>query len=420
MTHPTFGSEPADAAEGSSSFQGRRIHRPSAMLAAVALAVFEGADLASMGPTLTRITNDLGLDHGQAGLSASASLIGLIFGSVVGGRLADRIGRYAVLVVSALLLGIFSWGTAYAQSFESLGVIRFLAGLGMGGVLPIIIAIGRDSASPSFRSTAMGIIISSGSVGAIGIGFISLLPDWRYVFYVGGLGPLIVLPLLFLFRRSIDASGTVADVPAEPAWQCLFARDRIYGTWLIWGVNFCTVLASYIMINWLPSLLVLQGMGEPQSRLAAIIYGMGSIVGNFASGRINDRGRPQTAYVIGFAGAALSAVALASGNQSILFPAIFLSAICIIGSQLVTMTLTSTFYPDQSRGTGLGAMVAAGRVGSVTGPIVAGGLLVYHFEANAIFLFLVPILAIALALGLILVRHVCAGTHVVRESKSPK
>jgi len=381
---------------------GQRVLDRAGLLAAVGLGYFEGADLASMGPTLSRISKALSLDAGQAGLCASASLVGLVLGAAVGGRLADRSGRTPMLVIASVLLGVFSLATTLAWDFGSLAVLRFLAGLGMGGLLPVILAMGGDAARPSFRATAIGMVIASGALGGVTVGLISLLPDWRLVFVFGGLGPLVVLPLLFWLRPVTPTPGAALEAAGPSVLATLFGDGRTRGTLIIWAVSFCTVLASYIMINWLPSLLTLQGIDERASRAASIVYGLGSIVGNLGSGQVTDRGRPRLAYLIGFVGAAVCVIGLARLGPGSAFVLIFLTAICIIGAQLVTYSLAATHYPDAGRVTGLGATVSAGRCGSVVGPVLAGELLHRGYAADAVFLSLAPVFLLALALGLVL------------------
>jgi len=381
---------------------GRRVVDRAGLLVALGLGYFEGADLASMGPTLSRISKALSLDPGQAGLCASASLVGLVLGAAVGGRLADRLGRTPMLVIASVLLGVFSLATTFAWDFGSLAVLRFLAGLGMGGLLPVILAMGGDAAQPSFRATAIGMVIASGSLGGVTVGLISLLPDWRLVFVFGGLGPLVVLPLLFWLRPATRTPGSALEAAGPSLLATLFGEGRARGTLIIWAVSFCTVLASYIMINWLPSLLTLQGVDERTSRAASIVYGLGSIVGNLSSGQVTDRGRPRLAYLIGFVGAALCVTGLARLGPASAFVLIFFTAICIIGAQLVTYSLASTHYPDDGRVTGLGGTVSAGRCGSVVGPVLAGELLHRGFAADAVFLSLAPVFLLALVMGLVL------------------
>src|SRR5438445_7198197 len=104
------------------------LRHPALLGLACLLGLFEGADLAAMGPTLSRLSRLLHLDPAQAGLCASASLFGLVIGSTVGGRLADLYGRRVILLVSSLLLGVFSVATALSWDFHSLLTIRLLAG----------------------------------------------------------------------------------------------------------------------------------------------------------------------------------------------------------------------------------------------------------------------------------------------------
>ena len=368
---------------------------------ALLLGVFDGADLVGMGVTLVRISRLLRLDPSQAGLCASASLFGLVIGAAVCGRLADSYGRRAVLATATVFLGVFSLATPYAWSFQSLFTVRFLAGLGIGGVLPIVVAMAADAAAPDFRSRATGILMASGPVGGLIVGIIGLYDDWRWVFFFGGAGPLVLLPALYWINpaRQLQAAG--ADTSRESTTAVLFGAGRTMGTLMIWAITFVTVLASYLLNNWLPALLVHQGMAEESSRVAALVFSVGCIVGNLGTGVLMDSAGPRFAYLGGYigAGACAAALALLSGSP-FTFAIIFATSVFLYGAQLVTIALTASFYPDTARTTGLGAMVAVGRLGSIVGPIAAGELLRGGFSADQIFLGLTPVFGLALVFAL--------------------
>jgi MFS transporter, AAHS family, 3-hydroxyphenylpropionic acid transporter len=377
---------------------------PGLLFLAILIGLFEGADLGSMGLTLSRLSRLLHLTPAQAGFCASASLIGLVLGATAGGRLADLHGRRRIVVISVILMGAFSVATTISWNFESLLIIRFLSGLGMGGLFPILIAMAKDSAAAGFRATAISILLASGPAGAIIVGFISLAQDWRWVFYFGGVGPLLALPAIFILvkagrTRTSDAAELTLNISTK---QVLFGDGRAKGTLLIWLISFCTILASYVMLNWLPSLLILQGFSQQQSHVAAIVYSFGGIFGNVAVGLLMDRGFARSAYMITYIGVAaciagLSAVAV----LPVMYPLAFGASFFLLGAQLVTFALTSRFYPAAARTTGIGAMVSAGRLGSVVGPLLAGALLSLGLSATTVFLSLIPGFAIALVLALV-------------------
>lgn len=371
---------------------------------ALAIGAIDGADIGSMGLALSRLSRELSLSARDAGICASASLVGLLIGAIVGGRLADRIGRGPALASSAMILGIFSLTTAAAWNFESLVVARLLTGLGIGGVVPIVIAVAHDAVVPRWRSTAVGIVMASGPLGGALMAFVAMAPDWRWIFYVGGIVPILLAFLTWRVGVSGPVPGAARQAAAPAMAKVLFDGGRGLNTLLIWIIALTTAFANYLMLNWMPSLLVLQGLSENQSHLGAACYSVGGVCGNVLAGMAVDRGRPGTTYIVGYIGAALvmAGFSLIGGALGLMMLA-FLAAFFIIGAQLVTFALGAALYPDIMRATGLGVLTAVGRSGAIAGPLVAGYLLHAGFSAQAVLLVLAPVFGAALIFGLILV-----------------
>ncbi|MGI5129763.1 MFS transporter [Pseudonocardia sp. CA-107938] len=385
-----------------------KIVNPKLLVLAIILGFFDGADLSSMGVTLSRLSKNLELSPGQAGLCASASLVGVVIGATVGGRWADRKGRRPVLLTSALALGIFAVLTAVAWDFPSLLVVRLLAGLGMGGLFPVLIAAARASAVPDFRSTAISIVMASGPVGALATALVGLAPDYHWVFLFGGIGPLVAIPaILMVVRPGSEDAAPAPGASGVPMRTVFFGEGRLVGTVLIWVIAFCTILVSYVLINWLPSMLQLQGFSRREAGIAAVVYSVGGIFGNLVAGRAMDRGMPRTGFVVSYVGIMACLLGLSMITQAFwMFVVAFGANLFVLGAQLVAMSLTASFYPDEGRTTGLGAMVAAGRVGSVVGPLLTGLLLSAGLQAESVMLLMLPGLALSLVIGLALTRAV--------------
>lgn len=405
----------AGAQQTTESTGGQRLRDPWLMATAVGLGLLEGIDLTAVGYTLSRMSTDLGLNSSQAGLIASAALFGLMLGAVIGGRSADNYGRRPVIAASVVLIAVGSIWTAIAWDYNSLLLARLVAGLGLGGLFPMLVAMAREAAQPSFRSTAIGIMMASGPLGGIAAGLMALHPDWRLVYYIGGVGPLLFLPLAW---RRVSTSIPVREAALEGATKVTFfdafAGDkRLTGTLLIWTIAFCSTLVVYVLLNWLPSLLTAQGIGAVESHIAFIVYSVGGIFGNIAGGIGVDRKAPRLVYAIGYGGAALCVLGIVSGVDGIgLYLLAFGVNFFMLSAQMVTLALTNTFYPEASRSTGVGTMISVGRFGSVVGPLVVGGLLFMGLEAQQVLIGLVPLYLVALTLGIAL-------TAVLRTRSSP-
>jgi AAHS family 3-hydroxyphenylpropionic acid transporter len=386
-----------------------RIRSPVVFGFAVILGIYEGVDIASVGLAMSRMTRELGLNAAQGGYCASAGMLGLAIGAAFGGRLADLFGRRSMMLSAILLLGIFSIATALAWDFYSLSAARLFTGLGLGGLMPILITLTNATAAPSFRSTAISIWMASGGAGSALAALVSLHPNWRVVFYFGGAGPILLIPLMLRFLPNDlgDCELVRLDKNRAPSlMQTLFGCGRMTGTLLIWVLAFLISLISYIMLNWLPTLLVQNGASEAQSHSAMLFYSLGVIVGNVVSGTIMDRGFSRASYFLGYLGAAACIAGLALGIGGVaLLPLAGATAIFIFGAQLVTFSLTPTLYPAEVRATGVGAMVAVGRSGSVTGPLLVGLLLYSGVSASTVLLSLVPVCLISLVISLALDRY---------------
>lgn len=377
-----------------------RLLHPKLLWLAMALSLFEGIDVAAMGLTLSNLSRKLALSATEAGYCASASLFGLLIGATVGGRLSDRIGRRAILAISVTLLGVFTIATAFAWNFEALLIIRFLAGLGMGGLVPLLIMLARDAAALTFQATAIGLASMCQPIGAIVVSVIAILFAWEWVYYIGGLGPLLLLPVLF--HRSVGVATTAGAVPETPQsmTSVLFGGGRAAGTLMLWGISFIAALVTYFFLNWLPSLLEAQGFSPRSGRIAFLIYCVGGVAGVLLAGQVIDRIGGLAACVFFPMSAIVGVAALAFVPPGIeTYFVVLWMAVTGTATSFTTFALAPDYYSASGRSTGVGTMVSVGRAGGVTSPLLVGVLLDAGVAASQVFLILIPFLAVAIALG---------------------
>ncbi|MBB2931736.1 3-(3-hydroxy-phenyl)propionate transporter MhpT [Paraburkholderia silvatlantica] len=350
----------------------------------LAIALLEGLDLQSAGVAGPRMAKEFHLAVAQMGWAFSAGAIGLLPGAALGGRLADRFGRKRVLMWSVALFGLFSLATTMVWNFESLLVARLLTGLGLGAAMPNLIALCSEAAGEQQRSTAVGAMYCGMPFGAAIAAVIGMLgtgePSWRHVFYVGGLGPIVMVPLLGLFLREsqqfVAAQASKAAKEGAPTvTQALWRAGRARTTIALWISYLGTLIVLYFLMNWLPSMVLARGLTRVQSNLVLMLFNIGGGIGAVAIATIMDRfGRRGT--VIGmYVGivAALTVLASAGGASSTAVGGL-LCGFFIVGGQSVLYALAGHAYPTEVRGTGVGAAVAVGRLGSILGPLVAGQL----------------------------------------------
>lgn len=188
------------------------------------IAVIEGLDIQAAGIAAAGIREHFGLDSSQLGVFFSAGILGLLPGALVGGRFADRIGRKKVLIWSTAIFAVFTLCTVWVNSFNSLLAMRFLAGAGLGGAMPILITLASEAVSPQNRGRAVGLMYCGMPVGAAILSLIAATEfgaNWKNVFYLGGLLPIFAIPLMMLFlpesKEYLKAQNkTAAELAVAP------------------------------------------------------------------------------------------------------------------------------------------------------------------------------------------------------------
>ncbi|MGF6605366.1 AAHS family 3-hydroxyphenylpropionic acid transporter [Paraburkholderia sp. WSM4175] len=379
------------------------------------VAVLEGIDLQSTGVAAPRMAHEFGLSVSQLGLAFSAGMLGLLPGAMIGGRLADRIGRKRVLMISMAIFGIFSIATAQVWSFESLLIARVLTGIGLGGAMPNLIALSSEAVDARHRNTAVSVMYCGMPLGGALAALIAVLSAgptaWRHIFYVGGAGPLIIIPLLIaLLPESREFATesrefTTADKPLLSTREVLFGEGRAAATIGIWISFFCTLIVLYFLLNWLPSLTVGRGMSRSQAGIAQIFFNVGSVIGVLGIGLLMDRFRQGLSVTAIYACIVGALVALSQvASIETLSVAVLFAGMGVVGAQSMLYSLSAASYPTSVRGTGVGAAVAVGRVGSIVGPVAAGQLLAMGKSSALVIGASVPVTIIAAITALLVIR----------------
>lgn len=378
------------------------------------VAILEGVDLQSTGVAAPRMAHEFGLSVGQMGLAFSAGMLGLLPGAMLGGRLADRIGRKRVLLLSMLVFGVFSFLTAMVWSFPSLLAARVLTGLGLGGAMPNLIALSAEAVAPRLRNTAVSIMYCGMPLGGALAALIGVLSAgdtaWRHIFYAGGVGPLVIVPLLLAALpesqafEAQTALGRGQNAEPEPTMKVLFGEGRAAATLQVWIGFFCTLIVLYFLLNWLPSLTVGRGLSRSQAGVTQIFFNAGSVIGVLGIGILMDRFQPRLIVAAVYAGIVASLVALAGagGMQSLCISVLF-AGMCVVGAQSMLYSLAAGCYRTAMRGTGVGAAVAVGRLGSIVGPLAAGQLLAIGTSATTVIGASVPVTIVAAVAALLAV-----------------
>jgi MFS transporter, AAHS family, 3-hydroxyphenylpropionic acid transporter len=366
----------------------------------LAVAVLEGFDIQAMGVAAPRLAPEFGLSAAQMGWVFSVSNIGLVIGAAFGGWLADRVGRKPVFIGAVATFGVFTLGVALADSFSMLFLLRFLAGLGFGGALPNMMAMATELSAPGKRATTASIMFCGMPIGGGTSALLTqVLPpdmDWRALFVIGGILPVLIVPALWLLMSETlrPDERSVAKGPA--ATYVLFGGGRAKPTLLLWLAFLPTVLILYLILNWLPTLVVAKGFDRSVAPQSALAFNFVSVAGAILFGRLVDRFGTRSPLVVAYAGLIVVLMVLSTATN--LGVILFLSGALgffLLGANYALYGVAASYYPQSMRGTGSGASVAVSRVGSIIGPMLAGVLLGGGATATNVVQYMAPIAAVA-------------------------
>jgi AAHS family 3-hydroxyphenylpropionic acid transporter len=243
-------------------------------------------------------------------------MIGLVIGAMAGGWLADRIGRKPVLLVSVVAFGVFSIGTAMSFDYQTLLIARLATGLGFGGAMPNLIAIATEISSPSKRAATVTTMFCGMPAGGAAVALITRFAgealDWHTIFYIGGVLPLLLAPIVFfLLPETRPQPQAGAD---RGLLRALFGGGRAVATLLLWLVFVLTLVVLYLMLNWLPTLVIAKGLTAADGSAASLSFNLTSIAGALILGFIVDRAGFRWPLVLTYAALAATMFVLASAT----------------------------------------------------------------------------------------------------------
>jgi len=361
-------------------------------------AMLEGFDIASMGVAAPKMIPALGLSKPEAGWAFSASLFGLLFGALMAGPAADRVGRKPVLLVAVVAYGLFSLATAFAGSLGPLLGVRFLTGLGLGGAMPMLIAMASELASPRRRAFTVGLITAGLPMGGALVGLVArsdlAQADWRVIFIIGGVAPLLLAGLLVLLLPETRAKSA-DDVVTGEALHALFGRERLATTASLWIGYGAMALVLHLFLNWLPSLLVERGLQGRDAAAMSVLFNLGGAAGGMLAGLAIDRFGSRWPFAAIFAALIAALFVLAGAAPAMMAAMSFAAGFLIMAGQFGLYAVGPDYYGPSVRGVGVGAAVSAGRLGSVFGPLAAGQLLGAGISSGQVVMATVPIVLLA-------------------------
>ncbi|HZL36753.1 MAG TPA: MFS transporter [Tepidisphaeraceae bacterium] len=376
------------------------------------IVLIDGYDIASIAFAAPSLAREWALKPGALGPVFSASLIGILFGSALFGFVGDRYGRKAALVWANLVFGVFTLAAAYSTNLDQMFWLRLLAGLGIGGVIPNVVAINAESAPRKLRATLAIIAVGCVPLGGAIPGFVTaaLVPThgWQILFLIGGIVPIIIaiaaqigLPESIKYMalhesqrgRLVKAIKVIRpDYVVPPNAKFVIEDEKQYAgfspghlfrdglgliTPLLWLLFALNLMGYFFLISWTPTLMTAAKLPPATAALAGASLQVGGTVGalvlcwwlqkhRFLAVAIMFVVAVPVVGAIGFAGLT---------SQTAVLVTIFFAGFLVLGIQSGINVLGAMVYPTSLRANGSGWELGIGRIGSIVGPLV-GGLLI--------------------------------------------
>ncbi|HGY9638978.1 MULTISPECIES: MFS transporter [Pseudomonas] len=364
----------------------------------------DGLDTAAMGFIAPALSQEWGIDRASLGPVMSAALIGMVFGALGSGPLADRFGRKGVLVGAVLVFGGFSLASAYATNVDQLLVLRFLTGLGLGAGMPNATTLLSEYTPERLKSLLVTSMFCGFNLGMAGGGFISakMIPayGWHSLLVIGGVLPLLLALVLMVWlpesarflvvrnrgtdkvRKTLSpiAPQVVAEagsfsvpeqkaVAARNVFAVIFSGTYGLGTVLLWLTYFMGLVIVYLLTSWLPTLMRDSGASMEQAAFIGALFQFGGVLSAVGVGWAMDRFNPHKVIGIFYllAGVFAYAVGQSLGNITVLATLVLVAGMCVNGAQSALPSLAARFYPTQGRATGVSWMLGIGRFGAILG-----------------------------------------------------
>ncbi|NUL47840.1 aromatic acid/H+ symport family MFS transporter [Cellulosimicrobium funkei] len=374
--------------------------------------LLDGFDAVVLGAIMPMITSDasMGIDNGTGTVIATAGLVGMMIGALGMGWLTDKFGRRRLLIGAVIAFSALTFVTGFAQDATTIGVLRFLAGLGLGGCLPTGISMVTEFAGAKKGSNATTLMMTGYHVGAVITALLALwaaantVSGWREMFFIGGLPALVLVPLMWRYlpespdfllsqgrtaearlvaehygveideepERAFVDSAEQAEAEKTGAALLLSAKYR-RNTVFMWLASFMGLLLVYGLNTWLPQIMRAADYDLGNSLGFLVVLNAGAVIGLIIAGKVGDAITPRNAAILWFIGSAILLAALAIKLPLLgIYVMIFITGCFVFSAQNLVYAFAATNYPPKVRGTALGMAAGVGRLGAISGPIMGG------------------------------------------------
>jgi AAHS family 4-hydroxybenzoate transporter-like MFS transporter len=410
------------------------------------IALFDGFDTQAIAFTGPAILAAFDLPAGSLAPILTAGIVGMTVGAMTLGMVGDRIGRRPTIMLSLAIFGGATLASAWSSDTSHLLVLRFIAGLGMGGCTPVLLALAAEYGPARLRGTIMTGVLLGLPAGAMLGGLLAakMLPliGWQGIFIVGGAAPLAMLVLLVfalpeslyycvargdeqgqryvakilarIVRRPLP-SGVRFTVPEAEATRAsvraLFADGNAGKTLAIWAIYLLNWVAWFMLLSWLPTVLKAAGLPAQDAPLGTVIVNavfiLCAIPLSFMLPRVNTRRLLALMFAVGIAVAL--GLSFAGQNWKLVYVLVGAAGFGIGGQQIALNYLVVGAYPTALRATATGWAIGMGRAGAILGSAIGGSFLAWGGPQGYFMALVVPLLVAGLAVLSLRLRPVEAG-----------
>ena len=399
------------------------------LVVAFLVMAIDGYDIGAAAFAAPALAREFGVSRTAMGAMFSAGLFAGLFGPPLFGYLSDRFGRRSIIVCGSIFFGVVTLMSVFITSFDQLVWLRFVAGLGISGVLPIMVTLINEYAPRRWRASLVvimfcGVTLGGGLPGIVSAAYMADY-GWRLLFWIGGLAP-IAIGLLMLtmpeslrflalrpnrqddIRRILRRMEPGLKLPADAVFVAPAGEDRRFSvrllfkgrlaflTPLFWISNALTLMVFYFVNQWMPTIMSSAGSTPAQAALATTLFQFGGTLGGLAIMRPLDRwGFLPVPILFAIACPVMIAIGWPGMSTLQIMALMACAGFCLLGLQFGNIACEALMFPTAIRSWGVGSCFAAGRLGSVFGPLIGGVLIEMKLPQQSLFM----IAAVPLVLG---------------------
>jgi len=382
----------------------------------------DGYDISALSFAAPELVRSWKLDPSSLGPAFSANLFGILFGAPLLGYVGDRFGRKRAIITGCIIYGLCTLAMVWTSNLQQVLVLRFVTGIGIGGLMPNSIALNSELSPKRWRATLVVLMFTGITLGSSSPGGIAawIAPDygWQAFFVVGGVVPLLIavclmrwlpesvkflalhpgkreelLTLAREMRKDIDIPDDSQFVLAPaPHFGGAGLKDIFTGglaaiTLLLWLCFGTALMVNYFLGSWMPILFESSGISADRAALATSLYHIGGALGGVLISVLLDRyGILVIALLFLLAVPSVAMIGMEGMSYGMMALAVSVAGVAVLGAQFGNNASAGLLYPTAFRSKGVGWAFAIGRFGSIAGPLIGGVLIGLNLPMGTLFL----------------------------------